>query len=583
YAANQLNLWPCMSLPETSPTLRWTGEVGDASEFRDVTFDESVPFYRLFPYRTAPLLSPPLFLAPGPPPVDSLPPQGPAPSGVSQVDPLPSADLVEVAVDSGAAGGGAARDAACGGAEPEHVEHGGAEPGVVESEGAEPRGAESERVEPGGAESGGAEPGGTVSAGGPTVPSSRQEPLSLLHLREWFARRTRLRSGATGAGGPAAGDNGAGGTGAVGDGGTAATGGAGAAGPGGPRAGGAGAAGPGGAHTGGIGAAGAGGVAAAGGAGDARACSPRGTRASVAGVGAAARGAGGDCTGGTGAGDPGAEVAGAGGAGAVGTDSLTERHAPASCPASRARAVCIGRCVPRPRPPPVPGTHDMALLPSCVPLRVPLPSPPASFNLDVMEPEFDLVHAASPTVTHLLAAVVTDPLFESTTASALVAELVDFAATCRLDYAASLVADSESVCPSSIGSECALGTDVLKDRQEDFECLAAAVPHLVSMPLAPEGDPDAPNIRPVKRPPGSPPVFKARYITRGFSQRHGVDFFQTFSPTPKMTTLWVLLHVAAQRDYELHSLESSTAFLQHTLHKEIWLRRPRGFTGSFPE
>ncbi|CAI7883093.1 unnamed protein product [Closterium sp. NIES-54] len=124
YAANQLNLWPCMSLPETSPTLRWTGEVGDASEFRDVTFDESVPFYRLFPYRTAPLLSPPLFLAPGPPPVDSLPPQGPAPSGVSQVDPLPSADLVEVAVDSGAAGGGAARDAACGGAEPEHVEHG---------------------------------------------------------------------------------------------------------------------------------------------------------------------------------------------------------------------------------------------------------------------------------------------------------------------------------------------------------------------------------------------------------------------------------------------------------------------------
>ncbi|CAI7828100.1 unnamed protein product [Closterium sp. NIES-53] len=49
-----------------------------------------------------------------------------------------------------------------------------------------------------------------------------------------------------------------------------------------------------------------------------------------------------------------------------------------------------------------------------------------------------------------------------------------------------------------------------------------------------------------------------------------------------MTTLRVLLHVAAQRDYELHLLEFSTAFLQGSLHEEIWLRRPPGFTGSFP-
>ncbi|CAI7916293.1 unnamed protein product [Closterium sp. NIES-54] len=86
----------------------------------------------------------------------------------------------------------------------------------------------------------------------------------------------------------------------------------------------------------------------------------------------------------------------------------------------------------------------------------------------------------------------------------------------------------------------------------------------------------------VKRPPGSPPAFKARYVAGGFSQRQGVDFFRTFSPTPKMTTLWVLLHAAAQRDYELHSFDYSTAFLQGILHKEIWLRRPPGFTGSFP-
>ncbi|CAI7836413.1 unnamed protein product [Closterium sp. NIES-53] len=86
----------------------------------------------------------------------------------------------------------------------------------------------------------------------------------------------------------------------------------------------------------------------------------------------------------------------------------------------------------------------------------------------------------------------------------------------------------------------------------------------------------------VKRPPGSSPAFKACYVARGFIQRQGVDYFQSFSPTPKMATLRVLLHVAAQRDYELHSLEFKIAFLQGSLHEEIWLRRSTGFTGLFP-
>ncbi|CAI7867252.1 unnamed protein product [Closterium sp. NIES-53] len=49
-----------------------------------------------------------------------------------------------------------------------------------------------------------------------------------------------------------------------------------------------------------------------------------------------------------------------------------------------------------------------------------------------------------------------------------------------------------------------------------------------------------------------------------------------------MANLRVLLHVTAQHDYELHSVDFSTAFLQGSLHEEIWLRRPPGFTGPFP-
>ncbi|CAI7798198.1 unnamed protein product [Closterium sp. NIES-54] len=474
-------------------------------------------------------------------------------------------------------------------------------------------------------ESGGAEPTGTASAGGPTGASPRlsprREPLSPQQLHKWFSQRTRLRSGAAGAGGSAAGGTGARGAGATSLGGVGVI-----ARAGGTR--GAGAAGPGGSHTRGTGAAGAGGV------GGARAGDPgaEDSRAGGAGAGAAgagdpgaggtgaggagAGGAGGAGAGGTGAGGAGAGGAGTGGPGAGGagtggagagstgaestvqrrpffvppqpsslpppdsvlcqpdsplpapspdaeqTDSLSERHEPASRPASPVRAVYSGRRVPRPRPPPVPGTHVMALRPS-----------------------FTYC---------LLATVVTDPSFESAVASALVAKLVDFAAACRLDYT-SLVAESESDCPPSVGGECALDTDVLEDRQEDFECLAAATTmdaemaswkstgtYVDAVPPSGANIVDGMWIFRVKRPPGSPPAFKARYVARGFSQRQEVDFFQTFSPTPKMTTLRVLLHVAAERDYELHSLHFSTAFLQGSLHEEIWLHRPPGFTGSFP-
>ncbi|CAI7821273.1 unnamed protein product [Closterium sp. NIES-54] len=247
---------------------------------------------------------------------------------------------------------------------------------------------------------------------------------------------------------------------------------------------------------------------------------------------------------------------------------LTECREPASRPVLPVR---IARRAPRSRPPPVPSTHAMALRPSSVPLRVPLPAPPESSLPEAPNPESDRARSASPVVSSLFATAVTEPSFETAAASALVAELLDFAAACRLDYATALVAESVFASPPSVGGECALGTDVLEDRQEDFECLAAAVPRFASMLLAPEGDPDAPDIPTprsyaeaitgpyssrwqaamdakmaswkstgtyvdevpppganivdgmwifkVKRPPGSPPAFKARYVARGFSQR----------------------------------------------------------------
>ncbi|CAI7916666.1 unnamed protein product [Closterium sp. NIES-54] len=470
-------------------TLRGWGQCGTVphhytSALGDVTFDESVPFYHLFPYRSAPPPPPPLFLAPGPPPVDPLQPQGVSPGTAPRG-----------AASGGAEPGGAGSEGAGSGvAEPEGVE-----PGGAESEGAEPWGAESE-----GAESGGAEPRGAALSGAPGV----GEPGD-----------TRAGGAAvtTRAGDPTE-------PGAAGAGGT----GAGVAGVGDPGARGAGAAGAGAVDP---GAGGAGGT-----------MRPRSyfvpLLQQVLGVPSSA-------------GlpppflcpppdhsqpplqpasplpvpSPYTEQSG----------GLTECREPASRPVS---PVHTGRRTPCLRPPPVPGTHTMALYPSSIPLRVPLPAPPESSLPEVPDPESDRARAASPTIARLLATAVSDPSFECAAASALVAELLDFAASCRLDNASPLVAESVPASPPSVGVECALGTDVLEDRQLDFECLAAAVPRFTSLLLAPKGDPDAADI-----------------------------------PTPRSY---------AECDYELHSLDFSTAFLQGSLHDEIWLRRPPGFTGTFP-
>ncbi|CAI7802214.1 unnamed protein product [Closterium sp. NIES-54] len=104
----------------------------------------------------------------------------------------------------------------------------------------------------------------------------------------------------------------------------------------------------------------------------------------------------------------------------------------------------------------------MALRPSSVAQHVVLPSPPASSLPGVPDPESDLDRAASQIVTRVPATLVTDPTFEFAAASALVTELVEFAAACRLDYSASLV--SESDCPPSVRGKLALCCDVLEDR-----------------------------------------------------------------------------------------------------------------------
>ncbi|CAI7737018.1 unnamed protein product, partial [Closterium sp. NIES-53] len=286
YAAHQHNLWPRVSLLETSPTLHWTGEVGDAVVLRvwgSHAFVRDTSAYKLsscaipciflgfvpnapgwqfyhptsrhvFPSRDVMFDESVLFTASSP---TALPLPRPRRSSLLPVDPLPGSAPVQVAVDLGSARGAASGGEEPGGAESEDAETGGAEPGGVEPGGAERGGVATGGGEPGGGEPEGVQPGGAASEG---VESGGEEP------------RAAASSGDSRAGG--VGDAGAGGPGVAA--GAGVTGGTTTTGPGSARTRCTGAAGTGGVEGTGAGAAGAGG-------------------AGAAGVGAADPGAGGPC------------------------------------------------------------------------------------------------------------------------------------------------------------------------------------------------------------------------------------------------------------------------------------------------
>ena len=58
---------------------------------------------------------------------------------------------------------------------------------------------------------------------------------------------------------------------------------------------------------------------------------------------------------------------------------------------------------------------------------------------------------------------------------------------------------------------------------------------------------------------GNVNVFKARLVAKGFTQRHGVDYDETFSPVAMAKSIRILLAIAAYYDYEIWQMDVKTA------------------------
>jgi hypothetical protein len=85
------------------------------------------------------------------------------------------------------------------------------------------------------------------------------------------------------------------------------------------------------------------------------------------------------------------------------------------------------------------------------------------------------------------------------------------------------------------------------------------------------------------RPDGTIERYKARLVIKGYSQKESEDFFDTYSPVARLTTIRVLLSLATSHGLLVHQMDVKTTFLNGEVYDEIYMEQPAGFVGNDQE
>ena len=66
-------------------------------------------------------------------------------------------------------------------------------------------------------------------------------------------------------------------------------------------------------------------------------------------------------------------------------------------------------------------------------------------------------------------------------------------------------------------------------------------------------------------------------LLSGFRQKEGLDYFETYSPVTRITSIRMLIALAAVYGLKIHQMDVKTAFLNVELEEEIYIEQPEGF------
>ena len=70
---------------------------------------------------------------------------------------------------------------------------------------------------------------------------------------------------------------------------------------------------------------------------------------------------------------------------------------------------------------------------------------------------------------------------------------------------------------------------------------------------------------------GSIDKYKARLVIKGYRQREGLDYFDTYSPMMRINSIRMILAIAALQNLEVHQMDVKTTFLNGDLEEEIYM------------
>ena len=71
--------------------------------------------------------------------------------------------------------------------------------------------------------------------------------------------------------------------------------------------------------------------------------------------------------------------------------------------------------------------------------------------------------------------------------------------------------------------------------------------------------------------------FKTRFVAKGYAQKEGIDYEETFAPVARYTSIRFVLSLVAQMGSKIHQMDVKTTFLNGVIEEEVYIEQPEGF------